>query len=180
MEKYAYSYATSKGYSIPTYTNPQTGRVREVMHMSDLFNMTAGTSTGSILAAGLAAPRPDNETDPALFSDELIDIYSTKGDLIFEKQALKSHEVVFWFFVFTGLFGYLFWRLGNYKFDNTEEMEELQELEAKLRGVKAAESGKHWQPSLNDSEKGSSNSYKKMGSKDQMIGALADSLRSRV
>ena len=55
MEKYAYSYAESKGYSIPKYPGHE-GH----MAMKDLFNMTAGTSTGSIIAAGLAYPDKDH------------------------------------------------------------------------------------------------------------------------
>ena len=53
MEKYGYTYAKSKGYAIPEYTDLID---TEVLAMKDLFNMTAGTSTGSIIAAGLVYP----------------------------------------------------------------------------------------------------------------------------
>ena len=44
------------------------------MAMKDLFNMTAGTSTGSILAAGLVYPNQDRMQDkePKFFAKELI------------------------------------------------------------------------------------------------------------
>ena len=53
--------------------------------MKDLFNMTAGTSTGSIIAAGLSYPAKgvENSTEPGFFATDLLDIYTTKGDQIF-------------------------------------------------------------------------------------------------
>ena len=44
-------------YTVPTYDNAPGP---DVVHMSELFDMTAGVSTGSILAAALAIPQ--NET----------------------------------------------------------------------------------------------------------------------
>jgi len=37
--------------------------------------MTAGTSTGSIIAAGLACPSSSNPNIPAYFVNDLLDIY---------------------------------------------------------------------------------------------------------
>ena len=65
MEKYAWEYAGPKGknYKIPTYN----GLIdNEVIAMKELFNMTAGTSTGSIIAAGLSYP---NDPDVAYWDN---------------------------------------------------------------------------------------------------------------
>jgi patatin-like phospholipase/acyl hydrolase len=50
--------------------------------MKDLFNMTAGTSTGSILAAGLVYPNEKRiaEKEPKFFATDLLKIYSEQGD----------------------------------------------------------------------------------------------------
>ena len=65
METYSFEYATSKAYTFPTYTGRD-----GLIAMKDLFNMTAGTSTGSILAAGLVYPNPDRvaEKEPKFFA----------------------------------------------------------------------------------------------------------------
>jgi hypothetical protein len=67
MEEYGYNYAVNeKGYKVPLYIDPldPSKGYRKALHMKDLFNMTAGTSTGSILAAGLSVPSVDNASNP--------------------------------------------------------------------------------------------------------------------
>jgi len=55
MEKHAWDYATTKKYEFPQYAGHD-GHFA----LKDIFDMTAGTSTGSILAAGLAYPDVKN------------------------------------------------------------------------------------------------------------------------
>ena len=63
MEEWAYNYAKYKKYQrVPEYYNETTGEPLRRLHMSDLFDMTAGTSTGSIMAAGLAHYNQKNST----------------------------------------------------------------------------------------------------------------------
>jgi hypothetical protein len=77
METYSYQYATSKGYKFPKYKGRD-----GLIAMKDLFNMTAGTSTGSILAAGLVYPNEERiaEKEPKFFANDLLKIYSEQGD----------------------------------------------------------------------------------------------------
>lgn len=43
--------------------------------MSKLFDMVAGSSTGSILAATLVAPAADDKTKPAYYADTVLKFY---------------------------------------------------------------------------------------------------------
>ena len=52
MEEYSYQYVSENNYTLPDSFDNKTG----VIAMKDLFNMMAGTSTGSILASALSYP----------------------------------------------------------------------------------------------------------------------------
>lgn len=76
VEKYAYKYAKKKGYKVPLYKDKD-GKELDSMHLKDIFDMTAGTSTGSIIAAALAYPNPEKgkQKEPRFFMQEILDIY---------------------------------------------------------------------------------------------------------
>ena len=82
MELYAYEYSEYKRYTFPKYP----GRDK-VIPMKDLFDMMAGTSTGSIISAALSYPSDEKldtgEAVPQYWSKEVIEVYSQRGDEIF-------------------------------------------------------------------------------------------------
>ncbi len=50
------------------------------------FHLIGGTSTGGIIAAGLAAPRPGFPDQPALAPDRLLELYERQGERIFSRD----------------------------------------------------------------------------------------------
>lgn len=66
--------------------------------MKDMFDMTAGTSTGSIIAAALSMPATVKDangqdtlskTIPQFWADDIVEIYRNDNDKIFDKNEFS-------------------------------------------------------------------------------------------
>ena len=79
MERYAYNHSV-ENYCLP---ERKSGRVS----MAELFDMVAGTSTGSLLATSIVLPNPDPETNQTqfnkFFASDAMDIYTRYGPQVF-------------------------------------------------------------------------------------------------
>lgn len=142
MEEFGYSYATEKGYDFPKYAAH-----KDRFLMTDLFNMTAGTSTGSIIAAGLTCPM-DKDTDPTpkFNSTTLLDLYTTKGNQIFVKKTLgPTMSFIIGIFIVLGfaIFGFA---LGNHIYDNPEVEISFLEMEQAISDLKRRNKGEKYKP----------------------------------
>ena len=131
MEAFAWDYASKKGYQFPKYE----GRDGAIA-MKDLFNMTAGTSTGSILAAGLAYPvKGKNVTvgstvyhEPGFFAKDLLEIYASRGGEIFVKKGLEWAWALLYLFLFVLVFSIASYLLGRHLYDNPEVAKSFRDL----------------------------------------------------
>lgn len=102
------------GYEFPKYE----GRPG-VVHMKDLFEMTAGTSTGSIISAGLSFPKGNSTNFPKYFADDVIEIYTKNGDKIFSKSEGSELWVqVVIFIIHVLIWGVVFFFIGRHRYDN--------------------------------------------------------------
>jgi hypothetical protein len=110
--------------------------------MTDLFNMTAGTSTGSIIAAGLACPKEKGvDLTPKFNSTTLLDLYTTKGDQIFVKKTIGPIvNFIVGIFIIIGfaIFGFA---LGNHIYDNPEVELSFLEMEQAISDLKRKQKG---------------------------------------
>lgn len=58
--------------------------------LCDLVHLTAGTSTGGIIAAGLTCPHPDGSGSPAMSPADLVSLYETEGPQIFDAGFFRD------------------------------------------------------------------------------------------
>jgi len=135
MEKYAYKYAKEKyADKFEDYKDDQ-GNIIEAIPMSRLFDMLAGTSTGSLLATGLSIRKSvkDGIDQPLYWAPDALDIYTNGADEIFKGNGLK-----FWLYLLITLgiilvfiYPYYFCAMKRYnnpgKFKNFQRMREYIE-----------------------------------------------------
>ena len=100
--------------------------------MKDLFDMFSGTSTGSILSAGLSLANPDIPTNPKYWADDIRNVYINNSSTIFKKNYLHTFYNFIIYCIYFFIFGSIFYSMGHYRYDNpkiyTAQKEMLQFL----------------------------------------------------
>lgn len=130
MEEYAYEYVTNERKltkdQIVTYPN-------KTVALKDLFDMTAGTSTGSILATGLVYPKDElkdgktvpSKTTPKFYANDLIGIYADRAAQIFSTEKPNNFLRNLWMFFCVFLFGLIGWERGLEIYDNKDVIDSI-------------------------------------------------------
>lgn len=136
IEKEAYDYAVSKNYKVPEYPGV-TGKVA----MKDLFDMTAGTSTGSIIAAALSMPATEKDSDgneklsttrPQFWADDIVEIYRNDNDKIFDKNEFNQVYLIIIVLFVVPLFIFFGHQRGEKKFDNDKKLRQFIAIREKI------------------------------------------------
>lgn len=157
METEAYKYAKAQNYDLTGYEYPgYEGKIA----MKDLFEMIAGTSTGSIIAASLAMPKNEtingetrlSKNVPKFFADDIIEIYRNDNDKIFDKNQFSTLWVVLFNVLTFPLFVYFGYYWGTKKFDNDEKMHQFRSLRRQVEDLQIQPSEPAFNTAINDDQ----------------------------
>ena len=94
--------------------------------MQDLFDMFAGTSTGSILSTGLSTaynPKDPAKRQPMFWSKKVKDIYVNERDVIFKQNGLGVFAQFITYLICFILFAIMFFFCGKRKYNNPKKKE---------------------------------------------------------
>ena len=89
METYAHTYAATKWTGFPSKDKK--------IHMSELFQLVAGTSSGSIVAAGVSYGKAGA---PTMWGADIVAFFTTYGKDLFERHSLTWGLHIFFWIVF--------------------------------------------------------------------------------
>ena len=109
MENYAYTYATSKAYPL-TAMNKKDKKV----HMTQLFDMIAGTSSGGLIASFLVTPSAPNSKEPKNYAGKFYYVVEKKGDDIFAPKRVSWFVLIFFSLLTLILFAGLGYCIGSF------------------------------------------------------------------
>ena len=118
---------------VPIYEN------RHGVAIKDMFNMISAVSASSFLAVGLTIPSPENDTIPAYFSNDLVQLYSMKSDDLGKYYRYTANMTLFiliWMSFWT-IVSYYYGKL-HFDSDNIEKSYDVVETYIK-RDIKLLE-----------------------------------------
>ena len=92
MELEAYKYAKEK-FSIPDRAKPR-------VSVGELFDMAAGTSTGSLLAACLVVPLQKGSKIPKNYAADALRVYMEEGPNLFKEKQISYLLIITATFIF--------------------------------------------------------------------------------
>jgi hypothetical protein len=98
------------------------------MHVRDLFDMFAGTSTGSILASALSLKSTTNSSEPRYWATDANMIYVDSAPVLFAKNGVSKFFEVICYCVFISAFAATFFLCGRHRYNNKKTIEAQQKM----------------------------------------------------
>ena len=141
MEKEAYSYAREQFAGFPE-------RSTEKISMAEIFDLVAGTSTGSLLATALVIPNNDTSSPQPnkFFSDRVIEVYQSEGATVFTKYEISNTLLWVGVAVFIVVGALLGLCIGVHCYHNPQFEENMKMLKQLVKTRKQTIRGKMKQP----------------------------------
>ena len=109
--------------------------------MKDLFDMAAGTSTGSFISAGLGysiGNKTEKEKNtPMYFGKELLELYTKQGGkILYQPEVDRTTIKITVFAVHVLIWGFVFYKLGKHVYDNDKVQADFEKMHAIIENKK--------------------------------------------
>ena len=108
--------------------------------MSDVFDLLAGTSTGSILASSLGFP--NEKGGNKFYAPDVIDIYINNGTEVFSEYKMKKSSVAFGTFMFALIGAVIGYFVGLWVYTDPEQEKIFKEFVEYVKNTKKVKKGK--------------------------------------
>jgi hypothetical protein len=135
MESYAFEYANKEYCYQELEYAPGVDRKQLPMFM--LFDLVAGTSTGSLLATAIVLPNNNTAMYPEqknkFFAEDAIRIYKENGSTVFKKFTYSLTTLILGITAFTALGALIGYNIGVALFSNPRHEEAMKSFHAYIK-----------------------------------------------
>ena len=168
MELYAHEYAQEhwEPHSATASGYPTKGLSEKKMHMSELFQLVAGTSSGSIVAAGVSY---GTAGVPKLWGSDIADLFEKNGKDLFEKHSLKWGLHIFFWVSFALVFACVGYWAGKRRYDSDRYRDAFENLKMIMSNSKRQAKNKEEKFPFEDLLPIHDNDYRQ-GNREPLIG----------